>query len=156
MPGRYSRGSLWAPKQDTGWGLIFRLNDILSKIERDTESGDLNKWDLHLNRIYANIIYKNPMEVVKDKNGNDSIIFSKEDIDEVSIINSQIESKKKEISLIAKFSDSLEDQQKLSSLKNEFYNLLFKKDILMRKKMFRLNLYLQQVEHDPSRAIYGG
>jgi len=161
MSGRYSRGSLWEqPKQDTGWGLIFRLNDLLNKVERDADNGDFLKWDLHLNRIYSNIIFKNPMEIAKDKNGKIvDIVLGREDVEEFSLFNTKIENKKSEIikqKIITTDNPSLEENKKINKLNNELWAIIYMKEIWLRKKMTDLHLYLRQVEHDPGKAIYGG
>jgi hypothetical protein len=68
--------------QDTGWGLIFRLNLIMGKIENDLERGDLEKWNLHIDRIYANIMYKDQGEYVFNEKGKIlDITFSKADVE---------------------------------------------------------------------------
>jgi uncharacterized protein len=131
------------------------LNDLLSKIERDAENGDLNKWDLHLNRIYSNIIFKNKAEVVKDKQGKIiEINFCKDDMEEFSFFNNKIENLKSQMNQISD-ADNFDDKKKLK-LRNELWSIINKKDTWIKKKMSDKGLYLQQIEHDPSRAIFGG
>jgi len=140
-------------RQDTGWGLIYRLNNIMAKIETDIENGDMIRWNLHLDRIFVNIIYKNPEEKVRDAKGKIiDVNLSKEDTDIFSALNKQIEDEKKNM-VLAKQND---DNVKLVEAKNKLYGLLLKKDIWIRKKMFQLKLYLREGESDPRKAIYGG
>ena len=54
---------------------------------------------------------------------------------------------------------SLDDEERrleIGKLNQEYYNLIFKKDVWIRKKMFQLKLYLAETEHDPRKSIYGG
>ena len=142
-----------SPK-DTGWGLIFRLNMIMGKIENDLETGNLEKWNLHIDRIYANIMFKDQGECITDSKGNIlDINFSKEDVEifqrfaeKISRIKTQIRNANIE----------KPDQNLQRKLKNDLYNIIFKKDIWIRKKMFILKLYLRETESDPRKAIYGG
>jgi len=154
------RSPYYQPKQDTGWGLIFRLNDLLGRIERDVEAGDLDKWNLHLDRVFANILHKDPEEVVRDdKTGKIiDIKFSKDDIEIFVRLNEKIEKMKSEIYIII-HNEHNEDKfkrEELMKFRKNYYNLLFKKDIWVRKKMSQKKLYLTQIEHNPMRAIYGG
>ena len=141
-------------KQDTGWGLIFRLNDLFRKIENDVEAGNLAKWDLHMDRIFVNILYKEDAEIVLDAKTNlpIDIKFSDEDIEIFTQTQSNIQTIKNKIST-ARQNENLEEAKKQTHI---YYNYLFKKDIWLRKKLFKLKLYLQQSEHDPRKAIYGG
>lgn len=147
----------YQPRQDTGWGLIFRLNGILAKLEQDVESGDLEKWNLHLDRIYSNISYKKPEEKIYDDKGNVvDIKFDSEDVEIITMFNTQIAKKKKEIALANIELEDNEKKIKIKQLRDKLYQILFKKDVWIRKKMFVMNLYLKEVEHDPRKAIYGG
>ena len=139
-------------RQDTGWGLIFRLNDIMRKVELATENGDLDKWNLLIDRIYANILYKNPMDVLKDKKDEPtSITFSPDDIKEFSHFNKLIAMLRKQM----REAKENENINQLKPLHDKLYSTIFKKDIWIRKKMFKLNLYLREVDNNPMKAIYG-
>lgn len=154
------RTPFWAaPKQDTGWGLIYRLNLLLGKIENAVEAGSLDKWNLFLDRIYANILFKNPAEIIKDEKGRIlDITFSPEDTKIFFKFNEQIQKLKNDINKIISNPTLTKEykREQIHKYKENLYNLLFKKDVWIRKKMFELKLYLQQVEHDPRKAIYGG
>lgn len=141
------------PRQDTGWGLIFRLNGILNKIEYANDNGNLGAWNNLMDRVYINIVFKNPEEIIKDEDGKvTDIKFSKDDIEVFSKINERITEIKKNIESYKR----AEEIEKFNIEMNKLYNQLIKKDIWLRKKLFQFNLYLRQVEHDPRRAIYGG
>jgi hypothetical protein len=154
----YSRNNPWQQsRQDTGWGLIFRLNLLMGKIERDCETGDLLKWNLHIDRIFANILYRNAEEIVKDDKGRViDVRFSADDIEVFTRFARKIEDIKSNMIKI-KFLDS--DEEKITQqhkLRIDLYNLVFKKDIWIRKKMYEQKLYLRESESDPRKAIYGG
>lgn len=152
-----------APTKDTGWGLIFRLNLLLGKIEKDVEVGNLDMWNLRIDRIFANISHKNPAEVIYDK---DPVIFpdakpidisfSAEDIGVFKMFAEKIEKIKEARKKALKYQDDEYRAAQMAKIKKAFYNIIFKKDIWIRKKMADRKLYLQQIEHDPSKAIYGG
>jgi hypothetical protein len=145
------------PPKDTGWGLIFRLNRILDKVEYDVEQGDLSRWNLHLDRIYSNILYRNEEELVKDNKDNiQKINFSKEDTEVFTKFNSEIEKIQKELSQAKQVEDEQEKIKQVNEASRKYYAVLFKKDIWIRKKMFQMKLYLREHEADPRQAIYGG
>lgn len=155
----YKSSPFYQPKQDTGWGLIFRLNGLFDAIERDVENGNMDRWNLHLDRIFINILYKNPEETIKDEKGKvTDIKFSALDIEIFTKINRMIDDVKTAMYNPKTFlkMKSQERIAKVNELRREYYKLLFKKDVWLRKKMFKLDLYLKQVEHDPRKAIYGG
>jgi len=143
------------PAKDTGWGLIFRLNGLMNKIESDTDAGELERWDLHIDRIYANIIFKNPAETIRDDNGKIlDIKFSDEDVHVFRMFAERIKRIKNNIKM--EKSKKVRDNLVLAKLREELCGIIFKKDIWIRKKMFDLKLYLKETEHDPRKAIYGG
>ena len=143
-----------SPK-DTGWGLVFRLNLIMGKIENDLEAGNLEKWNLHIDRIYANIMFKDQGEYVKDAKGNIiDITFSKEDVEMFQRFAEKIKIIKSKIRI--ELSQEIPNANLVHKFKDEWYSLLFKKDMWIRKRMFALKLYLRETESDPRKAIYGG
>ena len=140
-------------RQDTGWGLIYRLNGILGKIETDIENSDMKRWNLHLDRVFINIVYKNPEEKVLDDDGKIiDIKLSNDDMEVFSIFNSKIKQFETDINT----AKQEENKQEVIKLTNQLYSLLQKKDIWIRKKMFQLKLYLREGESDPRKAIYSG
>jgi len=147
------------PDKDTGWGLINRLNNILYKIEYAVDSGDYEKWNRLLDRVFINITYKNPAEIVYDGEGKMiDIQLPKGDIEVFSKINERIKIIKAEIHRLVE--DEKESKGKIKhtikimNLKTKLYNIYVKKDIWVRKKMFQVGLYLKASDSDPSKAIY--
>jgi hypothetical protein len=153
----YRGNAYYQPRQDTGWGLIFRLNGLLNKIERDVDEGELDNWNKHIDAIFRNILYKNDAEILYNEKGKlMDIRFTKEDIEIFSRFAVMIKTIKDKMVAVMNYEDDDEKKRQLRLLREDLYNILFKKDIWIRKKMFELELYLRQVEHDPRRAIYGG
>jgi len=157
----YRNNPNYQPRQDTGWGLIFRLNLLFGKIEEDVDRDDLDSWNKHIDAIYRNILYKQKEEIVKDENGKiKDVRFNQADVEIFSKFAQQIDVIKKEMHSIRGnnpyVEPDIESGNQLFALKMKFYNIVFKKDIWIRKKMYQLDLYLKQAEHDPRKAIYGG
>jgi hypothetical protein len=144
-----------ATPKDTGWGLIYRLNLIMGKIENDLETSNLDKWNLHIDRIYANIMFKDQGEYVYDNKGNIlDIKFSKEDVEMFQRFAQQIRSIQQKIN-----TEKMKEEPSPAAIhiyKDQLYSVLFKKDMWIRKIMFTLKLYLRENESDPRKAIYGG
>lgn len=153
----YRGNAYFQPRQDTGWGLIFRLNGILNKIEHDVDEGDLDSWNKHIDAVYRNILYKNDVETIRDEQGKIlDVRLTKEDTQIFSMFARNIKNVRDKMRVVTGYEDEDEKRRLLHNLREELYNILFKKDLWIRKLMFTLELYLRQVEHDPRRAIYGG
>ena len=157
----YSRSSYLGgqPDKDTGWGLINRLNNILYKIEYAVDSGDYEKWNRLLDRVFINITYKNSAEIVYDGDGKMiDIQLPKADIEVFSKINERVKIIKNEIQRLMdeerKSKGKIHHDIRVSHLKTKLYNIYVKKDIWVRKKMFQVGLYLKASDSDPSKAIY--
>ena len=150
------RSPFFQPRQDTGWGLIYRLNLLLGKVETDVDNGDLDSWNKHIDAIFRNILYKEPEIITYDENKKiKGVTFTKADTEVFSRFAQQIKNIKLQIQ-IARTYDPEDRKKALFELRERYYNLIFKKDVWIRKKMFKLDLYLRQIEHDPRKAIYGG
>lgn len=157
----YRSYGMFAPKQDTGWGLIYRLNLKMGQIETVIERGDLDMWNLYMDRIFVNILYKDPEEVVQDEKTGAiiDVNFSKIDTKVFEMFNLKISKVKQKVAQIHESTEEWEDlekKHKLMQLRKEYYNILFKKDVWLRKKMFQMHLYMREAESDPRKAIYGG
>jgi hypothetical protein len=151
------RSPFFQPRQDTGWGLIYRLNLLLGKIETDVENGDIENWNKHIDSVFRNILYRNPEEIIKDEQGHiEDIRFSQEDIKVFSMFAKKIKEIKEGFNKLGDYDNEEYKKKKRQELEEKYYNLVFKKDIWIRKKMFAFDLYLKQIEHDARRAIYGG
>lgn len=141
------------PDKDAGWGLIFRLNGLWEKVDRRAEAGDYNGWEIVLDRIWANLLYRNSFEeIVNDKEETIDVKLSDEDINIRNILKKKIRVAKKNIILaVIKKKKNL-----LSAAKHKHYESLLEYDVWVRKFMQENNLYLKETSHNPSKSMWGG
>ena len=59
----------YQPELSAGLGLIFRLNALWEKSDRAALTGNLDSWELILDRIYSNLLYRDDIEITKDDDG---------------------------------------------------------------------------------------
>jgi uncharacterized protein YacL (UPF0231 family) len=148
------------PAQDSGWGLIYRLNGLFSEVEILAPEGNYDKWNFKLDRIWSNLIYREDIEIVKDKQGNIlDLKFSEEDIKVKQWFDKEINQIKKEISQAKKIDPEeavATRNKKYRTAKNKLYDIIMKKEIWLRKFMYQLGLYLKESKHNPSGAMWGG
>lgn len=141
------------PDKDTGWGLIFRLNGLWELVDRKSTSGDYDGWEIVLDRIFSNLMYRNEAEVVEDEEGN--------------VVDVEINDKDYEVFLKVKekISDAKREILKAQKTRNKInwhktrlnhYKAMMFYDIWLRKFMQARGLYLKEVEHNPSKALFGG
>lgn len=146
------------PDKDAGWGLIFRLNALWEKADRRAIKGDLDGWELVLDAIFRNLLYRNEMEIViEESEGEDNkkIIDVKptpQDIGEWEIMKGKIKVAKESITK----SMRLRNPQLISKANKDHYNSLMFYDVWLRKFMQRHQLYLKEIESNPSKALFGG
>ena len=142
-----------SPAQDTGWGLIWRLNDLLKEIEVLAPKGDYDNWNYKLDRIWANLCYREKLEVKRDEAGFIiEICLCKSDYEEKEFLDLQI-NKYKKLMKDNKKEDKITKEYK--SAKNKLYKSLLLKDIWIRKQMNTNQLYIKELKSDPSGAMWG-
>lgn len=135
---------------DTGWGLIMRLNYLWSRADQVSIAGDLESLNFVLDRIFCNLLYREPLEVNKDSEGN--------------IIDVQLSEKDKQIwqQLNKRVNDARQSLRIAKQVKEyqkaraDLYQALMMKDIGLRKFMFELKIYLKEADRNPARAMWGG
>ena len=67
------------PEVDTSYGLVYRLNYLWAKVDGEALRGSYNAWEINLDRIFANLLYREEIEVKED--GKKMIVkFSDTDI----------------------------------------------------------------------------
>jgi len=147
------------PQQDTGWGLIFRLNALFSEVEELAPLGKYDEWNFKLDRIWSNLVYRNPIDFQMNK--NDEIIsvkFDDKDIKEKDFLDTQI-LKAKGLMTIARnhYAEGKEyaRSKEWIKAKKQLYKSILIKEIWLRKFMYELGLYLKEVEHNPAGAMWG-
>ena len=143
----------YQPDKDAGWGLIFRLNALWEKADIRALSGNYNGWELVLDRIFANLLYRNEIETIEDKDGKlIDIRIMEDDIKEWEIMKRNIRDAK-----INKTKALRKGQLSLSTQSNEnYYKSILFYDFWLRKFMQKHQLYLKEIEHNPSKALFGG
>lgn len=142
------------PQQDTGWGLIYRLNDLFRRIEVLAPVGRYEEWNFALDRVWCNLLYRNDIKILKNEEGEiKSIHLNDEDTKDKNFLDKQITIAKFTINKLKKEKEV--DVKEMSKAKKDYYDSLMLKDVWIRKFMNSLGLYLKQVEHDPGKAIYG-
>lgn len=143
------------PTKDTGWGLIFRLNDLWNDVERLSPAGKYDDWDFKLDRIYSNLLYRERLMVVEDENNNIiSIELSEKDIRIKKFIDKKIRLARKKMRSARK-SEEVYDKKMFFEGKNELYENILLKEIWLRKFMHELGLYIKEIKHNPAGAMWG-
>lgn len=146
----------FTPSIDAGMGLIFRLNILWQNVDRKAVTGDLEGWNFTLDRIYCNLLYRGEIEV-KYKDGDEE-----KEIVDISLSKEETKVYDKFKYLIrgvkSKIIDSIKKKKRSEyyGANEEYYRVLMKKDIWLRKLMQARNLYLKEVEYNPGRAMFGG
>ena len=153
------RNSNITPQQDTGWGVIYRLNDLFREVEVLAPSGKYDDWNFKLDRIFNNLCYREHLEIKKDTEENIiSISFKEEAFMIKSFLDKKIMKAKSEMSDAKnKVPNGQEFVNKKTYLqaKNKLYKTIFLKEVWLRKYMQQLGLYLKEVEHNPAGAMFG-
>jgi len=147
------------PQQDTGWGVIYRLNDLFREVEVLSPSGKYDEWNFKLDRIWSNLMYRNPLDIKFDDKKNVISVKFDEDAYTVKLyFDNEILKSKKEMNdarrKIPEGKDSLKCKNYVIG-KRKLYKTILLKEIWLRKYMQELGLYLKEVEHNPAGAMWG-
>lgn len=147
-------------QQDTGWGVIYRLNDLYREVENFAVSGKYDEWNFRLDRVFSNLCYKNPLKIIKDEKTQEiiSIEFDEEPYRIKEFFDKQILKIKAKQSRAIKGSnekgfDYLKNKD-WRDAKKELYRAMFIKEIWLRKYMQELGLYLKEIEYNPAGAMF--
>ena len=137
------------PDKDAGWGLIYRLNNLWAKVDTPALNGTYGEWNMILDRIFANLDYKDEWKVIKNEDGK--VIDVNIDDDDYDIYKAL---SKRVFYFQRKFSRAKTKREKMIARSN-WYQELFKKDRWTRKFMQKQKLYLKQNEESPGTAMFG-
>jgi len=141
-----------APNMDASLGLIFRLNILWAKVDNHSEAGDYDGWNVLLDRIYCNLLYREDLIITEDADKNITNVKLSEDDEKVyKFLTTNIFKSK-----AAYFKTPFSNIQKKTIMKSRWYRSVMLKDIWMRKFMQKLKLYLKEVEHTPGSSLFGG
>jgi hypothetical protein len=139
------------PGLDASLGLIYRLNILFFEADKESQRGEFDSWNVVLDRIYCNLLYKNDIQVVKDDKGKIlNMKLSTEDEGEYIYLTSQIFKSKK-----AFFEAPKGKTKEKIIAKSRWYRALMMKDVWLRKLMMKLKLYLKETEYSPGSALFG-
>jgi len=146
--------TFYQPERDASLGLIFRLNALWEKADRRALSGDHDEWELVLDRIFSNLLYRESIEIEHNDNGDViDIKLSDKDLKVWEKIKEKIRHAKSEKQRAVKTKDTV----LFSKMKNKHYESIMFYDIWLRKFMQSLGqLYLKETESNPSKALFGG
>jgi len=154
----FKKKKLTTPQQNAGWGLIFRLNDLWKEVESHAPKGEYDMWNFKLDRIWCNLLYRGEVEVERDKKTKliTGMKLTQDDAEEKEFLDSQISKWKKTAKKLIDAEGLVVNKKEFNQANRNHYKSLMIKDIWLRKFMNKLDLYLQEIEFDPSKAIYGG
>jgi hypothetical protein len=144
---------------DTGWGLIYRLNFLLTKAEDASLAGNFEKWNFVLDRVFVNLCYKGGMEIVFDEcelGESPSKIVSIKLPDEEEMVFLKFKDMIREIKLKSRKAILKKNKREYEEAKELHYKTLLTKDIWLRKVMMDRGLYLKEFDFDPTKAMWGG
>ena len=147
------------PQQDTGWGVIYRLNDLFREVEFLATSGKYDEWNFKLDRIFSNLCYRNALKIIKNSNDEIKSIEFDEDAYQIKLfLDTMILKSKGEMSKAKK--KVREERNTFINrnwiiAKRGLYKAIFLKEVWLRKYMSDLGLYLKEVEHNPAGAMWG-
>lgn len=146
------------PQQDTGWGVIYRLNDLFREVEDLSTKGKYDEWNYKLDRIFSNLCYRNPLKIKRDEAKKIISIDFDEDSYKIKLyFDSQVLKHKNDMSkAIKKIPEGNEPKKNKEWIqaKKQLYKTLFMKEIWLRKFMTELGLYLKEVEYNPAGAMF--
>lgn len=145
------------PQQDTGWGVIYRLNNLFSEVELLAPSGKYDEWNIKLDRIWSNLVYRNYLEWETDENKKIiGVNYSTDDFEKKNFLDDQILKAKSKLSA-AKKKMKVEDSFSYEwvKAKRKLYQALLIKEVWLKKYMYQLGLYLKETEHNPAGSMWG-
>ena len=141
----------YVPEVDTSYGLIYRLNYLWGKADGEALAGRLDQWELVLDTLFRNLLYRNDTEVeIKGEK-----IFIK--FTDKSLIT-QKELKRRITNSKSKRFEALRQRnhKEHSKARLSHYQAVMNYDIWLRKFMHNeLKLYMKEVESTPGRSLFG-
>jgi len=140
-----------SPTLDTSLGLIYRLNILWTRVDTPAASGNFDRWNFLLDRIFCNLMYRNDFEIIKDDEGKiTNVNLNEEDQELYDHLNKKVWESNEKLS-------KAKTPKEKHLAKLDIYNSLMMKDMGLRKFMHNtLKLYLKEVDSNPSKAMWGG
>ena len=137
----------FTPERDASLGLVFRLNNLWALIDYAVINADYKKWDVLLDRLYCNLLYKEDMIVEENGGKITKVELSIKDTKVYSFLSKQINKAKSDYNNCSSMNKS--------KYRSIWYHAIQKKDIWLRKKMQELKLYLKENIKTPGSAMFG-
>lgn len=147
-----ARKDFYSPTIDASMGLIYRLNYLMEAIDRKCLLGDYNGWEITLDRIFSNLLYRNELDVIKDDDGN---IIDVKLSDEDNKIRLFLKHKIREAKTLKIKSFATKNIANINRAHETYYNYVMLYDVWVRKLMQKMKLYLKESESNPSKALFG-
>lgn len=146
------------PNVDASYGLIYRLNALWSRADNSALEGDMEKWNFVLDRIYSNLLYRNPLEIdyTVDKDGKPQRINKVGLLQEDFMIYARFRKEIREIKHRILIAVKKRNKAAYNHASEDLYQTLMLKDIWLRKFMQERNLYLKETQFNPANAMWGG
>lgn len=143
-------GNISVPTLDASLGLIFRLNGLWQKVDIPASNGDNDRWNFLLDRIFCNLLYKNELNVRRNKEGKIEVQLCEDDKEVYEYLNKKVIEAREQIR-------NAKTKEEFNEAKSNLYQALIMKDVGLRKFMhIRLKLYLKEFDRNPARAMWGG
>lgn len=143
----------YTPEANASFGLIYRLNFLWAKVDRDALSGNFNKWELVLDRIFSNLLYREELVIETDGDGK---ITKLSLCDEDKLIWDKMKEDIRKVKLERLIAQRKKDAAGYNKKKTEHYQAIMMYDIWVRKKMQELSLYMKESDSNPSMSLFGG
>jgi DNA-directed RNA polymerase subunit L len=148
-----NKASDYAPELDASLGLIFRLNDLWAQADRRANVGRIDDWEITVDTIYRNLLYRNKISIVKESDGTMDVKLCDEDCAIWNILKNNIAEIKKKI-IVA---NSRKEVSHLRTLRLQHYNAVQLYDIWVKKFMHQeTRLYIREGELTPSGSVMFG
>ena len=144
------------PMLDASMGLIYRVNILFSKVDAHAEVGDFDGWNILLDRIYCNLLYRNELDIKEEKDkvtGKVKITgvsLGEEDDKIYRYLTVEIFKAKANY-----YQALIKNPKDKVTMKSKWYRALLMKDIWLRKFMQQLKLYLKEIENSPGSSLFG-
>ncbi len=137
----------FVPERDASLGLVFRLNFLWAQTDYAALSGNYDKWNNLLDRIYCNLLYREEIEIEEEDGSITKVELSKKDVRVYSFLSKNIH--------ISRIKYKRASKNKAGIYRSRWYHAIQKKDIWLRKLMQILKLYLKEIKKTPGSAMFG-
>ena len=136
---------------DSGYGLVFRMNRLWEQVDSSFISGNLEKANFVLDRIYCNLLYREDYKYDFDGKVVKFAVTDKE-----KNVKKMFDARMKKLKNKSLNAMRLGNKMEAKRARAQLYHILTLKDIWLRKFHYNLGLYLKESKRSPGSAIMGG